>query len=150
MSLKYSLFIILCVAYFKVKAQTLLNADLVQIKKEVYSQKGGAEKAVVRKKGETGSYYQKVTFFYPTPMEGNPCIFRTTFYLTSKNKCLKYVNEYWGDELPIQKINELTKFYPDLKKINNLKWIDNKNRTEINLIQDKQISAAYSLEIKSF
>jgi hypothetical protein len=90
-------------------------------------------------------------FGYVTPPEGNPCIFRTTFYLTSKNKCFKYVSEYWTDELPIKKINELSNYYPDLKNIDSkMKWVDDVNRTEINLIQDKKVPAAYSLEIKSF
>ncbi|MBS7565869.1 hypothetical protein KHS38_15785 [Mucilaginibacter sp. Bleaf8] len=124
----------------KSKSQTLLNCNLSEINKAIVLHQGGlVNKSLIKAK-----------FSYATPPEGNDCIFRTTCYFTSKHKCFKYINEYWGDELPNQEINKLKAYYPTLKKINNKPlWIDHKKGFQITLVNDKRTGAAYSLKIET-
>lgn len=145
---KYSLFLILFAVSVKSESQTLLNKDLSVIKKEIGLQKGVLIKTALMRDGANISF-KEVTFRYQTPPEGNTCIFDTKIYLTSNNKCFKYIDRYWGDELPNQKISELKKYYPGLKQIGNKsQWVDYKNKFEVSLTQDKHTSAVFYLEIK--
>jgi len=145
---KCFLFLILILLGVKSQSQTLLNSDLSEIKKEIGLQKGGLKK-IVLKKDSANISLKEVTFSYQTPPEGNTCIFDTKFYLTSNNKCFRYIDRYWGDELPYQKINELKKYYPTLKQVDNKsQWVDYQNKFEVILTQDKHTSAVFYLEIK--
>jgi hypothetical protein len=137
---RHILFITLIVIGFKSKSQTLLNRDLSEINKVILLQKG----RLVHKSEKSAK------FGYIIPPDGNVCIFNTTFYFTSKHKCFKYVNKYWGDEFPIKEINRLKKCYPDLKTIvNNSRWIDYNQKFKLTLVNDKHTHAIYSLIIEN-
>ncbi|HWZ02913.1 MAG TPA: hypothetical protein VNX40_04830 [Mucilaginibacter sp.] len=121
--------------------------------KEVALQGGGLTKCFVEKNIEIKGHYKKMVVRYPIPPEGNDCLIKTTFCLTLKNRCFKYVEEYWGKELADQKIDEFKRYYHGLKQVKNeQKWIDNDNRFEIDLIPERignnKFASAYHLEVK--
>ena len=123
----------------KSQSQTLLHRNLSDIKKIIVSHQGGLKYKSPK----------KAEFTYSLPPEGNDCIFRTTCYLTSGGRCVKYVNEYWGGELPKQEIINLSKLYPTLKKVRGKPlWVDYKNRFQITLMKEKKVGALFLLIIK--
>jgi hypothetical protein len=129
----------LMIVGLKSKSQTLLNRNLFEINKVIVLYQGG----LVNKSLKIAK------FSYSIPPEGNDCIFRTTCYFNANHKCFKYINEYWGDELPKQEINKLKTYYPTLKKIDDKPlWVDYKNGFAITLIKDKNSGASYSLKIE--
>jgi hypothetical protein len=136
-----------------VKSQTLLNAGSAQIMKEVKLKGGGLYKSSIEKSQELKGRYKKIVFHYPLPPEGNACLLKTTFYLTFDNKCFKYYEDYWGEKLADQQLDELKRYYPNLRRVKNaLKWIDNDNGFEVNLIPERignnKFASAYLLEVK--
>ncbi|TWJ03228.1 hypothetical protein JN11_00765 [Mucilaginibacter frigoritolerans] len=136
---KCILLLVLIIVGLKSKSQTLLNHNLSEINKVIVLHQG----KLVNKS------LKKANFSYSIPPEGNDCIFRTTCYFTSNHKCFKYINEYWGDQLPNQEINKFKMYYPSLKKINDQQlWVDHKKGFQITLINDKKLSTAYSLKIE--
>lgn len=152
MSSKYFLFLFFLIAIgLRVKSQTLLNADFSKISKEVELQGGGLKKIVIEKNIEMNGDYKKVIFQYPLPSEGNSCLMKTTFCLKLKNKCFKYYEYYWGEELADQKVDELKKYYSRLKQVKDeLKWIDDDKGFEVNLIPQRignnKFASVYILE----
>jgi hypothetical protein len=150
-SKSFLLLFILIINGLRLKSQTLLNADSFKIKKEVELQGGRLTKSFTEKSIEMNERYKKVVFQYPMPPEGNSCLMKTTFCLTLKNKCFKYYEEYWGEDIAVQKIDELKKYYSGLRRVKNeLKWIDNEKVFEVNLIPkivgNKKFASVYILE----
>ncbi|MEB0299999.1 MULTISPECIES: hypothetical protein [unclassified Mucilaginibacter] len=139
--LRNILFITLIFIGFRSKSQTLLNRDLSEINKVILSQKGG----LLHKSKKSAK------FGYVTPPEGNTCIFNTTCYFNPKHKCFKYINKYWGNDLPTKEINGLKNSYPGLKAIvNDSTWIDYNQKIRVTLVNDKHIHAVYYLIIETF
>lgn len=137
---KYFLFVVLMLIGLNSKSQTLLNLNLREINKFIVLSGGG----LVHKSNK------EAKFSYVIPPEGNDCIFNTTCYFTSRNICFKYVNTYWGYQLPNQEIDRLKKYFPNLKKVDNKpQWRDYIKGFEITLIHDKNVHGAYSLKIET-
>lgn len=155
MSLRCLLFLFLMFVGLGLKAQViLLNADSSQIQKEVRLHGVILKKYSIEKGLKTKDQYKRM-FFRPLiiPPEGNACLISMTFYLTLKNKCFKYDEDYWGEELADQRIDELKKSF-GLKQINgSLRWINDYKNIEIDLIPEKMgnnnFASAYLLEFKS-
>jgi hypothetical protein len=150
-SKSFLFFFLLIVTGLRVKSQTLLNANFSKIRKEVESQGGGLTKGFIEKNIEMNGRYKKVVVQYPLSPEGNSCLMKTTFCLTLKNKCFKYYEDYWGEDIATQKIDEIKKYYSGLKRVKNeLKWIDNERAFEVNLIPKRignnKFASVYILE----
>jgi hypothetical protein len=153
MSSKWLRFLVLIFAGFRAKSQNLLDADSSKIMKEVALQGGGLTKCFAEKNIETNGRYKKMVVRYPIPPEGNICLMKSTFCMTLKNRCFKYYEDYWGEELANQKLDKLKRYYHGLKRVKNkLKWIDYDNRFEIDLIPERmgnnKFASAYLLEVK--
>ncbi|MGZ3756852.1 MAG: hypothetical protein ACXVAY_14045 [Mucilaginibacter sp.] len=147
------LVLLLTITWLSVKSQTLLNADFSKIKKEVKLKGGGLNKSFIEKNIEMTGNYKKIVFSYPLPPEGNSCLMKTSFCLTLKNKCFKYYEDYWGEELANKKIKELQIYYPDLKRVKvGFRWVDINKKFEVDLIPKKtsknKFASIYILEIK--
>jgi hypothetical protein len=153
MTSKWLLFLILIFTGFRAKSQNLLDTDSSKIMKEVALQGGTLTKCFVEQNIEMNGRYKKMLVQYPIPPEGNKCLMKTTFCMTLKNRCFKYAEDYWGEQLADQKIDKLKKYYRGLKRVKNeLKWVDNDNRFEIDLIPERignnKFASAYLLVVK--
>jgi len=153
MGLKSILLLLLTFIVLNAKAQILLNADSSQIKKTISVRGGGLKKSFIEKNIEMKGLYKKMVFRFPTPMEGNSCLMDMTFCLTLKNECFKYYEDYWGEDIANQRIDDLKKSY-ELKQVKGyLKWVDDKKGFEISMIPERignnKFASAYILEIKN-
>jgi hypothetical protein len=153
MCLKCSLFILLILVVVKSKAQTFLNADAGQIKKEILFQGGALKKSFVEKDIEMHGYYRKMIFQFGSPTEGNSGIINMTFCLTLKNKCFKYYESYWGRDLVDETIEKFNKSSYGLNRIkSSLKWVNPERKFEASIdserVGNSKIFSVYILEIK--
>ncbi|WDF77790.1 hypothetical protein ACFGVS_18820 [Mucilaginibacter sp. AW1-7] len=144
---------VLIISCLSVKSQVILNADYAKIKHEVGLKGGRLRRSFIEKNIETNGRYKKVIFSYPLPPEGNSCLMKTIYCLTLKNKCFKYYEDYWGNDLAEKRIADLKIYYPNLKQVKNeSRWIDVDNKFEVDLIPKKiggnNFASAYLLKIK--
>jgi hypothetical protein len=136
------------------KAQRiLLDASSSQIENSVRSQGVLLTKNFIEADIKTKSHYRKMIFRPAViPPEGNSSLISITFYLTLKNKCFKYDEDYWGDELAYKRINELKTLYKLKEGKNTLQWISGDSKIEIDLIPEKignnKFASTYLLEFK--
>ena len=119
---------------FRAKSQELLNANENQIKKYMNA-KGGILKLEELQNDEAfGGRYNELFYTFPKSKVESSDILFTTFYLTVKNKCVRYLTAYKSNKFLKDLINNFDNPNSGLIRIGEtMKWINKSKNYEIEI-----------------
>jgi hypothetical protein len=151
LSKKNILFPLLILSAFRAKAQELLNTNENQIKKYMNA-KGGILKFEELQNDEVlGGRYNELIYTFPKSKVEVSDILFMTFYLTVKNKCVRYFTAYKTNKFLKDLINNFDNPNSGLTRIDKtMKWINKNKNYEIEILTSRfssRKSTAFVLDI---